>query len=59
MWKSNSRVTKLPLWKAFAMCLASRKRIRFLHELKDYVSMNAAINKLLYFHQTLARYILI
>ncbi|KOX69727.1 hypothetical protein WN51_05011 [Melipona quadrifasciata] len=55
LWKSNSRVTKLPLWKAFAMCLASRKRIRILHELKDYVSMNAAINKLLYFHQTLAR----
>ncbi|CAD1469461.1 unnamed protein product, partial [Heterotrigona itama] len=55
LWKSNSRVTKLPLWKAFAICLASRKRIRFLHELKDYVSMNAAINKLLYFHQTLAR----
>ncbi|KAF3419965.1 hypothetical protein E2986_02922 [Frieseomelitta varia] len=55
LWKSNSRVTKLPLWKAFAVCLASRKRIRVLHELKDYVSMNAAINKLMYFHQTLAR----
>ncbi|XP_068970972.1 nuclear exosome regulator NRDE2 [Bombus flavifrons] len=55
LWKSNSRVTKLQLWKAFAMCLASRKRIHSLQELKDYVSMNAAINKLLYFHQTLAR----
>lgn len=55
IWKSNSRITKLQLWKAFAMCLANRKRIRKLQELKDYVSMNAAINKLLYFHQTLAK----
>ncbi|XP_017796520.1 PREDICTED: LOW QUALITY PROTEIN: protein NRDE2 homolog [Habropoda laboriosa] len=55
IWKCNSQMTKLQLWRAFAMCLANRKRIHYLQELKDYVSMNAAINKLLHFHQTLAR----
>ncbi|CAL7937139.1 unnamed protein product [Xylocopa violacea] len=55
IWRSNSQTTKLQLWKAFAMCLAYRKRIRFLQELKDYDSMNAAINKLLHFHESLAR----
>lgn len=56
VWKCNSQMKKLSLWKAFAMCLGRRKRIRVLQELQDYVSMNAAINKLLHFHQTLARY---
>ncbi|XP_053972963.1 nuclear exosome regulator NRDE2 [Hylaeus volcanicus] len=55
IWKFNSQKTKLELWRAFAMCLASRRRIRFLKEQNDSVSMNAAINKLLHFHQTLAR----
>lgn len=55
IWKCNTQMSKFPLWKAFAICLASRKRIRFLKEIKDSVSMNAAINKLLHFHQTLAR----
>ncbi|XP_026667820.1 protein NRDE2 homolog [Ceratina calcarata] len=55
IWKSNSQVAKLQLWKAFALCLAYRKRIRYLQKLEDYVSMNAAINKLMHLHQTLAR----
>ncbi|XP_076620504.1 nuclear exosome regulator NRDE2 [Colletes latitarsis] len=55
IWKFNSQKTKLELWRAFAMCLASRKRIHFLKERNDSVSMNAAINKLLHFHQTLTR----
>ncbi|XP_076276586.1 nuclear exosome regulator NRDE2 isoform X2 [Lasioglossum baleicum] len=54
IWKFNSQNTKLSLWRAFAMCLANRKRIRFFGELEDSVSMNAAINKLFNFHQTLA-----
>ncbi|OAD57651.1 hypothetical protein WN48_01626 [Eufriesea mexicana] len=36
IWKSNSRMTKFQLWKAIAICLANRKRIHFLQELKDY-----------------------
>ncbi|CAK9825779.1 Nuclear exosome regulator NRDE2 [Anthophora retusa] len=55
IWKCNSQTTKLQLWRAFAMCLAIRKRIRSFQKLKDDVGMNAAINKLLHFHQTLAR----
>ncbi|XP_076760470.1 nuclear exosome regulator NRDE2 [Xylocopa sonorina] len=55
IWRSNSQTRKVQLWKAVAMCLAYRKRIRFLQELKDYDSMNAAINKLLHFHESLAR----
>ncbi|XP_029034111.1 nuclear exosome regulator NRDE2 [Osmia bicornis bicornis] len=55
IWKCNTQVSKFPLWKALAMCLASRKRVHFLKEIKDSVSMNAAINKLLHFHKTLAR----
>ncbi|XP_076642185.1 nuclear exosome regulator NRDE2 [Halictus rubicundus] len=54
IWKFNSQNTNLSLWRAFAMCLANRKRIRFFRGLKDSVSMNAAINKLFHFHQTLA-----
>ena len=55
IWKFNSQKTNLDLWKAVAMCLAWRKRIHLLRQLKDSVGTNAAINKLLHFHQTLAR----
>lgn len=55
IWKFNSRSTKLQLWRAVATCLASRRRIYFLKKLNDTVSMNAAINKLLSLHQTIAR----
>nr|XP_033323573.1 nuclear exosome regulator NRDE2 isoform X1 [Megalopta genalis] len=54
IWKFNSQSTKLSLWKAFAMCLAIRKRIHFLRTREDSVGMNAAVNKLFNFHQILA-----
>lgn len=53
-WRFNSRNTNIELWRAMAMCLAARKRISSLMKLGHTDAINATLNKLLSFHQTLS-----
>ncbi|KAL6444572.1 hypothetical protein ACFW04_002002 [Cataglyphis niger] len=54
-WRFNSRSSEIELWRAFAMCLAARRRISLLMKLDHPDAVNAALNKLLSFHLTLSR----
>ncbi|XP_029177339.1 protein NRDE2 homolog [Nylanderia fulva] len=54
-WRFNSRNSEIKLWRAIAMCLAARRRIDLLMKLDHPYAVNAGLNKLLSFHQTLSR----
>ncbi|KAG7198202.1 hypothetical protein KM043_005611 [Ampulex compressa] len=54
-WKFNTAIEKPHLWKAIAMCLAGRRRVYYLCKSNDTATTNAALNKLISFHKTLAR----
>ncbi|KAL0100675.1 hypothetical protein PUN28_019222 [Cardiocondyla obscurior] len=54
-WRFRSRSTEIELWRAIAMCLAARRRISLLTKFNHFDAVNAALNKLLSFHQTLSK----
>lgn len=54
-WRFSNRKSICSIWKALSLCLAGRKRTRFLMQLGNDDAAYASLNKLLSFHQILGR----